>query len=250
MSRFIDIFWSKLCDEAKSNITFIRVFHNLSIINTLIFNFSVLPFSKAIKFPFLVGKKVKFRNIGDIKIHGDIKTAMSSIGVFYIPQIQNNKEATTIIENYGTITLNGPIRFHAGTKINVTKNAILEFKGYNIVGYNTIFVCHDSITIGYDTGMSWECEVLDTDFHPLKDIIANKVMKKTSPIIIGDGVFIGNNVCIMKGSRVPNNSVISSMARVSGSFKKLGENLLIVGNPATCVDKGYKMQISQFKDYM
>lgn len=234
----------------KRNIKFALHSKNISIFKTLYFNFKAFPFRKAIRFPFLVGRKVKIRNIGKIVVTTNIETAMFTLGVFYNKNWESTKDHITIFGNRGTLQLDGFWNAYIGSKIYISKDASITFKGYNNIGYNSKIICFESIEFGRDTSTSWDCEIFDTNFHNLKDMVSKKILKKTSPVRFGDGVFIGNNTSIHQGTKIPNYCVISSFSRVSGSFTKEGENLLILGNPAKVVDKGYKMLIKEYKDYI
>lgn len=52
-------------------------------------------------------------------------------------------------------------------------------------------------------------------------------------ITIGEHVWIGANVSILKGCKIPNNSVIGTGAIVTKKFEK--EGICIAGNPAKVV---------------
>lgn len=235
-------------EVGRSNVNICRRTHNLSVIKTLLLNLKLFPLKTAIKLPILVGKRVKLRNIGKIRIDCEIKPFMISIGNFYIPEWQNYKDTTTIIDNKGCITIKGPVRLYAGCKINVASDAKLSFAGYNIIGYNSKIICWNKIEIGVNSGCSWDCQIFDTDFHYVKDEVGNSLLKPSTFVKIADNVFIGNNVSILKGTKIPNKSLVSSLSRVSGVFTKEGEGLLIAGNPAKVVDKGYCIMIKNFQE--
>ena len=219
-----------ISQTSKSNIKFVITSKNVNIFKTIWFNFRALPFRSAIKLPFVVGRRVKILDIGEIRVKCKIEPAMFTLGVRYNAW-ETFKESQTVFKNEGTIELNGYTNFYAGNKIFVARGANLSFGSYN------------------NTGSSWECEFFDTNFHNMKDIVSNRILKKTAKVVIGDGTFIGNNSSIHKGVRIPPDSIICSFSRVSGSYAHKGNNLLIQGNPATIADSGYKMLIREFKDY-
>lgn len=223
--------------------------NNISLIKTLIFNFKALPIKSALKLPFIVGKNVEIRNMGTIEVMCDIKTAMFTIGCKFNSGWETYKESKTIFYNKGRIKLYGCWNVYSGAKICVKENGILSFLGYNNVGCKNKIICYEKIIFEKDASLSWECEVFDTNFHNLKDMYSNKIMKKNAAVKIGEGTFIGNNASIHPGTIIPKGCVICSFSRVQGSFVKNGENLLILGNPAKVVDGGYKMLIKEFRDY-
>ena len=74
--------------------------------------------------------------------------------------------------------------------------------------------------------------VLDSDFHeidPSRRIDGNP---KTGKVVIGDNVWIGDRVMILKGSTIGKNSVVAAGAVVSGEFPA---NVLIGGVPAQVI---------------
>lgn len=64
---------------------------------------------------------------------------------------------------------------------------------------------------------------------------------RKKPITIGDNVFVGNSSSIGKGTNLTKGSVVSCCSKVSGDFSKEGDYLLISGNPAKTVAKGFEM---------
>lgn len=92
------------------------------------------------------------------------------------------------------------------------------------------------IDIGKNVLIGGNCKIIDNDFHPLsveKRVVGQKVEDiKKSPIIIGDGCFIGVNSIILKGTVLGKNCVVGAGSVVSGHFP---DNVIIAGNPAKIV---------------
>ena len=94
----------------------------------------------------------------------------------------------------------------------------------------------ESITIGKNTDIGAGCKIIDNDFHPLpysqrypKDQI-DKIKK--SPIVIGEGCFIGANALILKGTTLGKNCVVGAGSVVTGVWP---DNSIIAGNPARLI---------------
>ena len=69
---------------------------------------------------------------------------------------------------------------------------------------------------------------MDTDFHKILDK-NNNLLNKDLDIIIGDNVWIASKVNILKGTNIPNNTVISSGSIIKGILDE--ENCIYTGLP-------------------
>jgi acetyltransferase-like isoleucine patch superfamily enzyme len=72
-----------------------------------------------------------------------------------------------------------------------------------------------------------------SDAHKIYDRTSGERINPPEPIIIGNRVWIGENVQILKGTVIPDGCVISSMSRVSGVFTE--PNCIIGGSPARVI---------------
>jgi maltose O-acetyltransferase len=107
------------------------------------------------------------------------------------------------------------IRIGEGTHINNNFVAIAE---------------HTSITIGKRCFVGANVEILDSDFHGLKvSERATSNSQKAKPVVLGDDVFIGSNVKIMKGVVIGNGSAIANSAIV---VRDVPPGVVAGGNPA------------------
>jgi len=103
------------------------------------------------------------------------------------------------------------------------------------INNNCVFVAEgEGITIGNKTLIGTNCEFLDSDFH---DLHPDKRMGgdiKTAKICIGENVFIGSNVKVLKGVSIGNNSVIANGSIVT---KSIPEDVVAAGVPAKVIRK-------------
>lgn len=132
----------------------------------------------------------------------------------------------TFIQNKGELLSQGGLQLKPGVRIAVGENAHLHL-GYNVlIEYNTKIMASDSITIGDHTWISWDCNIMDTDFHT---IIDNDVeLPKTKPIRIGNNCWIAKGVTILKGVTIGDNVIIGANSVVS---RDIPSNCLAVGTP-------------------
>jgi len=101
----------------------------------------------------------------------------------------------------------------------------------NNVGLSGVSInCRSNINIGDNVIIGGGAAIWDTDFHPIdseeRRITPNK--GKSSPISIGNDVFIGARVIILKGVSIGDRSVISAGAVVN---KLVPNDSIVFGNP-------------------
>lgn len=115
--------------------------------------------------------------------------------------------------------------------------AIIRFKKGIVMNNNfTAIAEKSSITIGENVLIGSNVQIVDSDFHEIDPKRRNSGNHKCKPVVIEDNVFIGNNVIILKGVTIGENSIISAGAIVYESFP---ENVIIAGNPAKIVKQIY-----------
>lgn len=181
---------------------------------TIYFNFHYLPFSQAIHMPILLYKPKFVKLKGSIIIDSEkIHTGMIKLGI-------NN---VSIYPNNGiSMELDGNIHFK-GT-CNIGNNSALSIKnkvfgvtfGDNFNATTSLkLVCYNSITIGRDVLVGWNCIICDTDFHTIINLKDNKESIQSKSIVIGNHVWIAHNCCIHKGSNIPNNIVVAAKSLVN-----------------------------------
>ena len=74
--------------------------------------------------------------------------------------------------------------------------------------------------------------IVDSDFHsiqPFGQRLKNPGFENDSSVLIGDNVWIGMNVTILKGVKIGNNSVIGACSLVLNDIE---DNVLAAGIPA------------------
>lgn len=109
------------------------------------------------------------------------------------------------------------------------------FKVNNNVTINNNFrvTCASSgIEIGDNTLIGVNVQLIDADFHSLDPQKRTSGEYEKKPIVIGKNVWIGNNVIVLKGVQVGDNSIIAANSVV---VKSIPENSIAAGNPAKVV---------------
>ena len=119
--------------------------------------------------------------------------------------------------------------FGHGSKIACGGTMIFG-KNFTITAESTL-ICNHLIEFGDDVLISWECQIMDGDFH--KILSGSKQINPNKAIKIGNQVWIGSHVKISKGVNLPNNTVVATGSIVTKEFKD--ENTIIGGNPGKVI---------------
>lgn len=94
----------------------------------------------------------------------------------------------------------------------------------------TVISASDSIVIGDRVLCGGNCTLVDTDRHPLAPVArANNENAEAAPIVIGDDVFLGMNVVVLKGCTIGRETVVAANSVVTRS---LPERVIAGGIPA------------------
>lgn len=220
-----------------NRINLLRRVLRTSIIKSIYINFKTLPLRQAIKMPILVTSNTYFYSVsGKIKLEGDAHFGMVRFGYMGEDTIYPYS-VRTILQLDGTLILNNDVHFGNGLTIRILPNATLRI-GENVkINNKTKIICYDSIWIKRDTRFAWECQVLDTSFHYIRDLQTKSVSKLTSPIIIGAHNWIGNRVTIMKGVETPNYTIAGACSLLNKKYE-IPEYSLIAGSPAKLIKTG------------
>lgn len=208
----------------------------LSLPKSLWFNFRHLPLKQALKLPFYVryGTRVRVNGRISIEDHSHIGMAMIVIGSHEADVSDPQHTTCLTVERGGELVFQHAAHIGLGTKIFVKHGARMYLGDNFAVSANSQFVCYKSIIMGRDIQFAWDCLVMDSDTHTIySDKGCTQKMNPDKEVRIGDKVWIGCRVTILKGSHVPSNCVIGATSFVSGS--KFEPNSLIVGSPAKSV---------------
>lgn len=138
----------------------------------------------------------------------------------------DRKRSRTIWQVSGAVTFGGKASIGHGSKISVRGNLTLG-DGFNMTAESTI-VCAKEISFGKDCLVSWDILVMDTDEHPLYDKVGNRT-NPDKPIVVGNHVWLGCKCVLLKGTLIPDNTVVSAGTLLKSAFT--GENQVIGGTP-------------------
>ena len=170
----------------------------------------------------LANNRVTIKGVDNIYTNGLLQIGMNSAGFMC-------KHDRTYLNIKGDLVFEGSYSIGKGCRFFISDGALAKF-GNGYTNSNTTFIIMHGITIGDDCAISWNCQFLDEDFHDI-----NYMGKKEKPpvIEIGNHVWIGSNVSVLKGSKIPDGCVIASGSVVCSVFERV--NCLLAGNPARVI---------------
>jgi acetyltransferase-like isoleucine patch superfamily enzyme len=143
------------------------------------------------------------------------------------------------------LVLGDRVRVYSFTDLNIEPSGMVAIGDDSIV-VGGIFMCAQRITIGKRVIISYDVTIADSDFHPTDpaarklDAIANspygdKSLRpyiETSPVKIGDDVWIGIGAIILKGVKIGARARIGAGAVITRDVPVGG---YYIGNPARAV---------------
>ena len=136
------------------------------------------------------------------------------------------------------------ITFEGKTKTGSARRNICNPKGniifgdeVNITGRTSI-ISGNKISIGAKSLISWDCLLMDTDFHKVVD--ENESVNKRKNIVLDEHVWIGCRVTIVGGTQIPENSVVAAGSVLTKAFSEKGL-LLGANNKVLKTDIFWKM---------
>lgn len=100
--------------------------------------------------------------------------------------------------------------------------------------FSTVIKCEENhnVFIGRDGMFSFDVHIWNSDGHVIFDKNDN-VINRGQDVIIGDHVWLGHGVEILKGTNIGSGSLVGARSLVCG--KNFPENVAIAGNPAKVI---------------
>lgn len=200
-----------------------------SILYSIYFNFHYLPFKQAIRLPILLYKP-HFRLLkGHVVIDcGHIRTGMVRLG-FRTCGVYPNTGITW--ENLGgTVVFQGKCVIGNDTFLSFGRktNVIFGDDFRNTAGLK--LVSSIGITFGKKVSLGWGTLIMDTNFHPLFDMVKKVFKKASGPIDIGDYNWFGTGCKIMHSVKTPERCIFGMDAVVTRNCE-MKSYCVMGGNP-------------------
>jgi acetyltransferase-like isoleucine patch superfamily enzyme len=123
----------------------------------------------------------------------------------------------------------GVVSLQRGVRVVVDAGTLSIGHATNVNGFAKILV-RESVSIGAECTLSWDCQILDNDFHPMTVDGVERPM--TAPVVIEDRVWVGTAAIVLKGVTIGTGSVVAAGAVVT---KDVPAKSIVAGSPAKVV---------------
>jgi acetyltransferase-like isoleucine patch superfamily enzyme len=132
------------------------------------------------------------------------------------------------------VTFGGMLTFIFGNRGATHPEVIIG--DHTFLGHGTAFVVSSSVRVGNHCLLAGEVRISDYDGHPI-DAARRRAGEPTPldairPVVIGDDVWIGNNVIVLKGVHIGDRSIVGAGAVVT---RDVPPDVVVAGNPARVV---------------
>lgn len=128
-----------------------------------------------------------------------------------------------------------------GRSVKISGIVDVNAGGYLHIGHGSTFervhiICSGaSIDIGEDCMFAAGIELRTTDSHPIFDIASGQRINSERGIEVGNHVWVGKQVCLMKGARLGVGSIVALGSIVTGDFPECS---MVGGVPARLIRSG------------
>lgn len=204
-------------------------------------NFKALPFSQAIYLPLFVSINTKIDGCfkKSIEIKSDrIRFAMISLGIYdRSPGLIFPKNCYIGIDSKSKIIFKGSFAMCKGGCLKVSNGGIMECGDCVTFNSHSKVLCSHDIKIGNNVRLGWETMLKDGDGHAICDE-SGEIFNGDRPISIGNNVWVGAEVALLKGASIADDSVVGFRSVVTKRFDT--SHVIIAGNPGKVVKEKIK----------
>lgn len=186
-------------------VTFFRQIGLGGVINTIYVNFKTQPLLKALKFPIITGKNIRFKNLYKGCIICNKHFACVRIGVDGGSWEMNSGHISVLrFGDNGKMKCDGFANICSSFVINITGKVCLGDNFSSNTGF--LLSCEKEIIFGNNTLIGWNVTILDGDGH--KILQNGQKINHAKSIIIENHCWLAANVTILKGAHLSSDSIV------------------------------------------
>lgn len=173
---------------------------------------------------------IVYRNFVLDKMDGNVNLSLFKPGIVQLGYSTNGIADTRYQrgkwQNFGCeVNIQGECTIQSGVKFSLAENAELVIGNHFSSNVNTQIICTKKIFFGDDVLLSWDCLIMDSDFH--KIINCTNALLVEDCITIENHVWIGCRSTILKGATIKPHSVVAANSTITKKYKE--GNLLLGG---------------------
>ena len=197
-----------------------------SLAQNFYLNFLAKNITQKNRLSFFVAKdcRIRISKMAKINISGTF-----TIGLKQYNQ-ESGKLTRLVVGEQCNLSVIGDFDIYQGTYIRISNHGCLELRT-GFVNEDCEISSEASISIGSDCAIGRGVVIRDFDGHSVDGSVSS------SPIHIGDKVWIGNHATVLKGVTVGNGAVIAAGSVVT---KNIPPNCLVAGVPAVIKKRNVK----------
>lgn len=169
-----------------------------------------------------------------IDIQGRLKLGIMTTRVGEVGQMKYDRTILQLANN-SILKVIGNVTFGPGVRVIIGEGARINVGNRTFISSNSLLLSRVSIEIGEDCAISWDVQIMDTDFHQTTD---TPIFGKE--IVIGNNVWIGSRAMILKGVVIGDGAIIAAGSVVT---KDVPPATLVGGNPAKIIRQNVKWNI-------
>lgn len=133
------------------------------------------------------------------------------------------------IDKGGQLIIDGTVSLFVRNNIHIFSDAQLRIGSGTYINEGTKISCKHNIVIGKNCAISNDVSIMDSDFH----CIEGQTVQENG-VIIGDHVWIGADVSILKNVKIGRDCIIGARTLVT---RDVPDHCLAVGNPMRILKK-------------
>ena len=134
------------------------------------------------------------------------------------------------VDRGGKLRLGDGACLYPGVRILVAGQGDVQIGTNTSIAANSYLLSRSRITIGSNCAISWDCQIIDSDFHQIAD--ENGPRPTDAPVVIGDHVLICSKVTVLKGVHIGDHAIIAANSVVTSDVP---DHCIAAGNPARIV---------------
>ena len=133
------------------------------------------------------------------------------------------------------ITIGRQVILKEGARLCPTNpNAAITIGDWSTIGYHTFIFASTSISIGSDCLIAPFCYLVDSNHGVHRDRLIREQPMTARPICIGDDVWLGVGVTVLKGVTIGRGAVVAAGAVVNADVL---DYEIVAGNPAKMIGR-------------